>query len=87
MIGSIPFRYLFAIWWLQRVYQSGLKPFNYTQRIDFLENMRRSIPVVQLDDEFGTWLVTKILLWIDQETYSLINLETLNVQVTGTLKK
>lgn len=86
MIGSIPFRYLFAIWWLQR-HQTGLKPFNYTQRIDFLENLRRSLPVVKLDDKFGTWLVTQILLWIDQEMYSLINLETLNVQITGTLNK
>jgi hypothetical protein len=87
MIGSLPFRVLFAVWWLQRVHQTGLKPFNYTQRIDFLENLRRSLPIVQLDDVFGTWLLTQILLWIDQEKLTLINLETLNVQITGTLKK
>ncbi len=85
MIGHLPLWVVVYIWAAQRQNAPRVNFFNYPQLLRLIEDMRNSLPIPR--GKTQTYLVTKVLEWLDGERRNILTLRDGNVIATGIIGK
>jgi hypothetical protein len=83
MIGNFPLWLVIYVWFLQRKNTPAVTPCNYPALLTLLHDMRNMMPVPRT--RIQTWLIVRVLAWIDMEETAIIKLRRANVMMTGTV--
>lgn len=81
MIGHLPLWIVVAVWWLQTRSQPAMGIMQIAVMLRLLDDVYRCLPLPR--GRLQSWLVTRIILWLDAERSCLIALQRIGPVVVG----
>lgn len=80
---QFPLWFVVAVWWIERNRRYPVEKIDYAGMLRALDDLYRSLPLPQ--NKIETWLISRIIRWIDEERERLYLLRSIGVQIVGTM--